>query len=74
MVVQWLGLCSFTTIAPVQFLVGELKSHKPHGMTEKNRISPTPDLILFRKNSGLKNKLKDIVKKESNSKDHSLDN
>ena len=28
-VVQWLGLCSFTTIAQVQFLIGELKSHKP---------------------------------------------
>ena len=35
MVVQWLGLCSFTTIAPVQFLVGELKSHKPHGAAKK---------------------------------------
>ena len=35
MVVQWLGLCSFTTIAPVQFLVGELKSNKPHGAAKK---------------------------------------
>ena len=41
---------------------------------KKKTISLTLDLILFRKNSGLKNKLKDIVKKESNSKDHSLDN
>ena len=35
MVVQWLGLCSFTTIAQVQFLVGELKSHKPRGAAKK---------------------------------------
>ena len=35
MVVQWLGLCSFTTTALVQFLVGELKSHKPHGAAKK---------------------------------------
>ena len=28
MVVQWLGLGAFTEVATVQFLVGELRSHK----------------------------------------------
>ena len=27
--VQWLGLCTFTAMDQVQFLVGELRSHKP---------------------------------------------
>ena len=31
--VQWLGLCAFT--AWVQSLVGELRSHKRHGVEEK---------------------------------------
>ena len=35
--VQWLGLCSFTTIAQVQFLVGELKSHKPLGAAKRKK-------------------------------------
>ena len=29
--VQWLGFCAFTVIIQVQFLVGELRSCKPHG-------------------------------------------
>ena len=28
---QWLGLGAFTALAQVQSLLGELRSHKPHG-------------------------------------------
>ena len=33
--VQWLGLGAFTVRAQVQSLVGELRSHKPHGQIKK---------------------------------------
>jgi len=35
--VQWLRLGAFTTVALVQSLVEELKSHKPHGTTGKKK-------------------------------------
>ena len=36
--VQWLGLPAFTAVAWIQFLVGELRSHKPYNVAN----SPTP--------------------------------
>ena len=38
--VQWLGLDPYTVVDQVQSLVGELRSHKPHGMAikKKNRM------------------------------------
>ena len=33
--VQWLQLGAFTAKGPVQSLVGELRSHKPHGVAKK---------------------------------------
>ena len=35
MEVQWLGLCTFTTMAGVQSLVVELRSNKLHGMAKR---------------------------------------
>ena len=38
--VQWLGLGTFTAVARVQSLVGELRSHKPcHGPKNKQKKS-----------------------------------
>ena len=37
LVVQWSGFSAFTARAWVQSLVGELRSHKPHGMAEKKK-------------------------------------
>ena len=37
LVVQWLGYCTFTVVAQVQFLVGELRSHKPHTAVKKKK-------------------------------------
>ena len=34
---QWLGLSSFTSKARVWSLVGKLRSHKPHGISKKNK-------------------------------------
>ena len=31
MVAQWLGLGAFTALAQVQSVLGEPRSHKPHG-------------------------------------------
>ena len=53
--VQWLGLGAFTEVARVQCLVGELRSHKPHGVAKKKpkriiqpatRIGPAMSLVL----------------------------
>ena len=38
MAVQWLGLSAFTARAQVQSLVGELRSHKLHGVTKKKDV------------------------------------
>ena len=35
--VRWLGLHIFIAEAQVQFLVGELRSHKPHGTAKKKK-------------------------------------
>ena len=35
--VWWLGLSIFITRARVKFLVGELRSHMPPGMTQKEK-------------------------------------
>ena len=35
--VWWLGLSIFITRAQVKFLVGELRSHMPPGMTQKEK-------------------------------------
>ena len=35
--VQWLGLSAFTAGAWVQSLVGELRSHKLHGMAKEKK-------------------------------------
>ena len=37
LVVQWLELRAFTAVAWVQFLVKELRSHKPHGTVKNKR-------------------------------------
>lgn len=37
--VKWLELRAFTAVVWVQFLVGDLTSHKPHGATKKRKIS-----------------------------------
>ena len=36
--VQWLELCAFTTEGRIQSLVGKLRSHKLHDMTEKKML------------------------------------
>ena len=36
--VQLLGLGAFTAVAQVQFLVGELRSYKPHGKKRKTSL------------------------------------
>ena len=38
LLVSWLGSWAFTVVAWVQFLVGELRSHKSHGLGEKGGI------------------------------------
>ena len=39
--VQWLGLTAFTAVAWIQFLVGELRSHKPYNVANSpTRTSP----------------------------------
>ena len=37
LVVQWLGLGTFTAVARAQSLVGELRSHKPCDMAKKKK-------------------------------------
>ena len=37
LVVQWLGLCTFTAVAQVQSLVAELRSCKPRGIVKKKK-------------------------------------
>ena len=37
LVAQWSGFSAFTARDWVQSLVGELKSHKPHGLAEKKK-------------------------------------
>ena len=41
LVVQWLGLTAFTAVAWIQFLVGELRSHRPYNVAN----SPIPTEI-----------------------------
>ena len=41
LVVQWLGLSTFTAGAQVQSLVGELRSCKPHGVAKKKKNKET---------------------------------
>ena len=43
LVVQWLGLGSFTAVARVPSLVGELRSHKMHGTAKKKKASKKLD-------------------------------
>ena len=41
LVVQWLGLSAFPVVAQVQYLVGELRSHKPPGVAKKHPRNKT---------------------------------
>ena len=51
--VQWLGFSTITTMTWVQFLVGELRSYKPHNMakgtkhTHTHTHTHTHNVILF---------------------------
>ena len=49
LVVQCLGLCTFTPGAWVQSLVGELRSHKLHGGAETERKKMYALIIYFLK-------------------------
>ena len=42
--VEWLELCTFTTEGSVQSLVGKLRSHELHDMTEKKNVGTGKDL------------------------------
>ena len=45
LVAQWLGFLGFTAVAWVQFLVRELRSHKPHGTAKKRKTSLLPSTL-----------------------------
>ena len=45
--VQWLGFSAFPDMVKVQSLVGELKSHKLHGMVKKKKKIHGIPLIYF---------------------------
>ena len=46
LVVPWLELCAFTAKDWVRFLVGELRPHKPHDITNKpKQMSKTKSLL-----------------------------
>ena len=45
--VQGLGLGIFTAMAWVQSLVGELRSHEPHGMEKKKKRNSALSLHIF---------------------------
>ena len=42
---QWLGFLGFTAVAWVQFLVRELRSHKPHSTAKKRKTSLLPSTL-----------------------------
>ena len=44
LVAQWLGFLGFTTVAWVQFLARELRSHKPHGAAKKGKTTLLPSV------------------------------
>ena len=44
LVTQWLGFLGFTAVAWVQFLVRELRFHKPHGAAKKWKTSLLPSV------------------------------
>ena len=45
--VQWLELNAFTTVAQVQSLVEELRSHKPCTMAKNKIISPRIQTVVL---------------------------
>ena len=63
--VQWLGLGIFTTMAWVQSLVGELRSHEPHGVAEKKKERNSAlSLHIFCKSNITLKKKKKLIKTE----------
>ena len=48
LVVQWLGLCTFTATVWVQSLVGELRSHKPCGAAKESTHKDVRYVCMFR--------------------------
>ena len=63
LVVQWLGLGIFTAMAWVQSLVGELRSHEPHGMEKKKKRNSALSLHIFYKSNIILQK-KNLIKTE----------